>query len=161
MSDDLRQLYRWVQGARATLFAYLEGLPPDAYTRELPGFPWGGSMRNLHVHIADCYVYWLEYVGQQQPRRDLRFEDYPDVASVRAAFAQVDALVDRFLDHFAGRLDKPLRRVVSWRPRGLTVTSRWLLLHPITHEFHHKGQMVVIGRQLGYPPPETDLAFPE
>jgi uncharacterized damage-inducible protein DinB len=31
----------------------------------------------------------------------------------------------------------------------------------MTHEFHHKGQIVKIGRQLGYNPPETDLVEPE
>lgn len=160
MSGDLRVLYRWVQGSRAVLFGYLESLPPGVYTREVPGFPLGGSMRNLHVHSADCYVYWLEYVGLGSPRRDLRCEDYPDPASVRTAFAEVDALVERFLDRFDGSLDQPMRRVLPWRPEGLIVTPRWLLLHPITHEFHHKGQLVVIGRQLGHAPPETDLAFP-
>lgn len=131
MADDLRQLYRWVRGARDTLLAYLESLPADAYTRGLGG-----------------------------PRRDLPLDDYRDVASVRAAFAEVDALVERFLAHFADRLDEALHRAPPWRAQGLTVTPRWLLLHPITHEFHHKGQLVVIGRQLGFPPPETDLAFP-
>ncbi|MBE3590742.1 MAG: DinB family protein [Firmicutes bacterium] len=160
MVRDLMELYGWVRGSRAVLFEYLESLPPGAYTKELSGFPLGGSMRNLHVHAADCYMYWLEYVGLEQPRRDLRFEDYPDPASVREAFAEVDALVERFLGHFADRIDEPLHRVLSWRPQGLTVTPRWLLLHPITHEFHHKGQLVVIGRQLGHIPPETDLAFP-
>lgn len=100
-------------------------------------------------------------MGSEQPRRGLRFEDHPDPASVRAAFAEVDGLVDDFLAHFAGRLDEPLRRLVFWRPSGLTVTPRCLVQHPITYEFHHKGQLVVISRQLGQVPPETDLAFPE
>lgn len=57
MADDLRSLHGWVRGSRAVLLDYLERLPAGAYTRELPGFPWGGSMRNLHVHTADCYLY--------------------------------------------------------------------------------------------------------
>jgi uncharacterized damage-inducible protein DinB len=32
-----------------------------------------------------------------------------------------------------------------------------------THEFHHKGQIVLMARVLGYFPPDTDVsnAFPE
>lgn len=160
MDQSLHDLYRWVCGSRANLFAYLDALPPGVYSHEVAGFPWGGSMRNLHVHVADCYVYWLAHVGLQQSRRDLCPAHHPDVASVRAAFAAVDTLVEQFLARCADRLDEPLRRIVPWHEGDLVVTPRWLLLHPITHEFHHKGQLVLIGRQLGYPPPETDLSLP-
>jgi uncharacterized damage-inducible protein DinB len=36
-------------------------------------------------------------------------------------------------------------------------------MHPLTHEFHHKGQMLAMGRMLGHPfPPgrDTDLVGP-
>lgn len=39
----------------------------------------------------------------------------------------------------------------------MSVSQRWLLMHPITHEFHHKGQMMTPARIWGYTmPPETD-----
>ncbi len=41
-----------------------------------------------------------------------------------------------------------------------TLTRRWLILHPITHEFHHKGQALALARVLGHPHPgnpDTDL----
>ncbi len=45
---------------------------------------------------------------------------------------------------------------VAWH--GDMLTRRWLVLHPITHEFHHKGQVASLGRALGHPVPEgTDL----
>jgi len=33
----------------------------------------------------------------------------------------------------------------------------FILLHVITHAFHHKGQIVAMLRILGYPAPDTDL----
>lgn len=33
----------------------------------------------------------------------------------------------------------------------------FILLHVITHAFHHKGQVVAMLRILGYPAPDTDL----
>jgi uncharacterized damage-inducible protein DinB len=32
-----------------------------------------------------------------------------------------------------------------------------ILLHVITHTFHHKGQVVAMLRVLGHPAPDTDL----
>jgi uncharacterized damage-inducible protein DinB len=45
----------------------------------------------------------------------------------------------------------------------LMVTQRWLIVRPITHEFHHGGQLLMLGRALGHPLPEdmgTDLVLP-
>ena len=36
-------------------------------------------------------------------------------------------------------------------------TSSKLLMHVITHEFHQKGQLVAMARQMGYEPPNTDV----
>ena len=33
----------------------------------------------------------------------------------------------------------------------------FILMHIVTHSFHHKGQMVAMLRLLGYPAPDTDL----
>jgi uncharacterized damage-inducible protein DinB len=32
-----------------------------------------------------------------------------------------------------------------------------LFTHTITHEFHHKGQILTLSRQLGYTPVDTDI----
>ncbi|MEH6996494.1 DinB family protein, partial [Neobacillus drentensis] len=42
-------------------------------------------------------------------------------------------------------------------PELLSITPRKLLLHTITHECHHKGQIVAMLRQMGYEPPNTDV----
>ncbi|SIQ72385.1 DinB family protein [Priestia flexa] len=36
-------------------------------------------------------------------------------------------------------------------------TPRQLLIHSITHEFHHEGQIVIMLRLLGYTPENTDI----
>jgi uncharacterized damage-inducible protein DinB len=39
------------------------------------------------------------------------------------------------------------------------VTACWLVLHPVTHEFHHKGQVVTLLRRLDHPV-TVDLDLP-
>jgi len=31
------------------------------------------------------------------------------------------------------------------------------MTHVMTHEFHHKGQIMTMGRMLGYTPPDADV----
>ncbi len=66
-----------------------------------------------------------------------------------------------FLEHFGAAPDTTISVSVTWQPEPLIATPRWLFTHTVTHEFHHKGQVVAMGRLLGYPPPETDLFRPE
>jgi uncharacterized damage-inducible protein DinB len=47
------------------------------------------------------------------------------------------------------------KRPVGWG--GELRNPAFILLHVITHAFHHKGQMVAMLRILGYPAPDTDL----
>lgn len=37
------------------------------------------------------------------------------------------------------------------------MTPRKLFMHTVTHEYHHKGQIMAMDRQLGYEPPNTDV----
>jgi uncharacterized damage-inducible protein DinB len=84
------------------------------------------------------------------------------VHELRRAFETVDETVGRALEAFTAP-DLPR----TWRdPRSgdsLRYTQRWLILHTITHEFHHKGQALALARVLGHPHPgrpDTDLVPP-
>ena len=80
---------------------------------------------------------------------------------LREAFTMVDTTALAALDSFTA-LDEPF----TWTSpsgRTTTLTRRWLFLHPITHEFHHKGQALALARVLGHPhpgKPDTDLVEP-
>lgn len=158
MADSFHTLYKWTREAREKLFRYSEGMGPADYTHETPEMGWN-SVRKTHLHVAECYWIWLaKFLGDECP--DLSPELYPDVAAVRRVFAGVDELVDRFFVRFADQMETPVTGTVSWQKEPLVVTPLWLLSHTITHEFHHKGQITFLGRQLGHIPPDTDLLLP-
>jgi len=56
-------------------------------------------------------------------------------------------------------MDEPIQRKIPWRVGGepISMTPSKLLAHTITHEFHHKGQVMAMVRQMGYEPPNTDV----
>ncbi|MBA4493776.1 DinB family protein [Paenactinomyces guangxiensis] len=157
--DILIQQYDWIRRTREVLFCYCETLSPDDYVKELESFG-GGSIRNLHVHIADCYRFWLGNFALKKPLARIEPETVKDVQEMRRLFSQTDSLVEEFFHQFRNRWDHPASGTVSWKEGNVDLTPLWLYTHTITHEQHHKGQMVSISRHLGYTPPDTDLVLP-
>jgi uncharacterized damage-inducible protein DinB len=161
MNDDLKLMYDWVKRTREVLFEYTESLPNDIYTLEHPDFVYG-SIRDIHAHVAVTYQWWVGHVGLKRPWIDLKASSIPDVKAMRKTFLEVDAVVEAALEQFK-KPDEPLAFERPGRD-ALQVTGRWLIMHPVTHEFHHKGQLLTLGRALGYPLPptgDTDLVLPD
>ena len=147
--------YEWIKRTRELLFRYCETLPEEDYVKEVEAFG-GDSIRNLHVHVADCYRFWLgkRALGKTMPQ--LLPESVHNVQEMREIFKKTDDLVEEFLAEFKGKWDNTVQ--VTFPKEGtVDFTALWLFTHTATHEFHHKGQIVKIGRYLGHIPPDTDL----
>jgi uncharacterized damage-inducible protein DinB len=160
MDNSIPLMYNWVKRTRDTLFDFTESLPPEIYTFEHPDFAYG-SLRNIQAHIAGCYEFWLAEMALKLESSPKNFELLLNAPAMRAAFVGIDALVLQALEAFQN-LDAPLELTL---PEGnlMMVSQRWLILHPITHEFHHKGQLLALARVLGHPLPEdmfADLVTP-
>ncbi len=155
--EGLEIFYGLVRRTRAGVLDWLEELPPELVGRRDDRFAFG-SLGAIYAHVADTYLKWVGRVGLG--REPVRI-DACDAPGLRRAFAEVDATVEEALAAFTD-WDAPLRWV---QPDGaeLRLTRRWLILHPITHEFHHKGQALALARVLGHPhhgAPDTDLVEP-
>ena len=161
MNDDLKLMYDWVRRTREVLFTFTDSLPNEIYTLERKDFAYG-SIRNIHAHVAGCYLYWLGNVGLKHDRAKLELADekIPDVSAMRERFKFVDKIVAEALEKFENP-DAVLEHQQSGGVEKLT--QRWLIVHPITHEFHHKGQLLALARVLEHPLPagvDTDLVLP-
>lgn len=147
--------YEWIRRTREVLFRYCESMSQSDYVRELESFG-GDSIRSLHVHVADCYRVWLGSRGLGQALPKITADSAINVKEMRRIFQKTDDIVHEFLNKFQGNWDKTIQ--VSFEEGDSTeISALWLFTHTVTHEFHHKGQIVKIGRQLGYTPPDTDL----
>lgn len=160
MDQSLPLIYSLVRRTREAVFSYTESLPLEVYTKEHPQFGFG-SIRNLQAHIADCYLWWVQEVGMGAKPDYLKAEEIKNTEVMRKYFAKVDRVLEKAFAEF-----KKLDEVHVWKHQDhppVKISQRWLIMHPITHEFNHKGQMLSLGRVLGRPfPPgkDADLATP-
>ncbi len=154
--DVFSQQYKWMQSARAVLFSYLDTITIAHFTEELPLFG-GGNMRSLLVHTANTYQFWFGNFAQRKELPFIKPVVVININEVRRIFREVNELTEQFLAHFQEQWQHPITGEIPWRKTTMETTPLALFTHVITHECHHKGQVVSMSRQLGYTPPDTDL----
>jgi uncharacterized damage-inducible protein DinB len=119
-------------------------------------------VRDSLVHIADCYFAWLGSFVLLKTKKPLTLKEDLlkfNLDEIKVRFEQVDSFVNEVFKLNGNQLYEPIQRKIPWReaPEALTITPGKLLMHTITHEFHHKGQIVAMIRQMGYVPSNTDV----
>lgn len=156
MTHLLDAQYALVQDARATLLTYCATLAPTDFVTPVSVFNHM-SMRDLLVHVANVYQHWLGVIAQQHLASYANPATITSVAAVTQLFEQVDALVRQYLLHATPTWLAPQPVHVPGRPEPLSFNPLTLFTHVLTHEFHHKGQLLSMSRQLGYTPVDTDV----
>ncbi len=160
MDSSLPLMYNWVKRTREAVLAYAESLPSEVYLQQHPDVPYG-SIRDLQAHIANAYFIWIGRYGLGLPIMQQNLELLPNAIAMRKKFLEVDAVLEQAFAVFED-LDAPFEVIRPGRDQ-LMVTKRWLIIRPMTHEFHHQGQLLLLGRLFGYPLPEglgADLVLP-
>jgi uncharacterized damage-inducible protein DinB len=151
---DFLSQYELVKSSRGILLEFCKGISATDFITENSSFG-RGSIRNLLVHIGNTYEFWI---GKHALRRSPAIRPYDAVSSVDGVvsyFLDIDSLILAFIDKFHSN---PLKLVdVLLSDKQITVTPLQLFTHVITHEFHHKGQILSLSRHLGYIPVDTDI----
>jgi len=152
-ADCLRDLLSIHYDRRARCIDFVAALSSDELTR--PSGLESGSLAGVLDHCLEAEEHWVQ-------RAILGRETLPPFSSVdgealRSRAAQVHA---RTMAAVAGLNDEALRSTVSYAfsdgvRRRATVAE--ILLHVITHDFYHRGQIAAIASQRGLEPPDLDL----
>lgn len=110
-----------------------------------------GSIHGTLVHILWGERGWLHMWRHGTFLPDPVPDDYPDFESLRTAWADHGPIYQGYLSGLSqADLDAP--RSVD----GNTYSLGELVQHTLMHSTHHRGQVVVLLRQLGYEPPCVD-----
>jgi len=150
-----RKQYGLVKETREALFTFCESISWDDYIKAVPNFGQG-SLRKTQAHIADTYIHWIGKYALQKTTPYVIHETLNSIESVRAEYQKINQLMDEFFDRYDSNENLSISNTLE-KHNDVTSTPLTLLIHVITHEFHHKGQLVSMARIMGYQPPDTDL----
>jgi uncharacterized damage-inducible protein DinB len=152
---DLERLYNYHYWANRQLTEAVSQLTTEQFTQDVAGSY--GSIRNTLVHVLSAEWGWLDRCGGP-PRGDrLKADDYPTLESVVQTWSRVEHDMRAFL---AGLNEVDLSRDVEFAfgdtPKH-SIPMSGLLEHAVIHAAHHRGQVSLLMRMLGFAPGNYDL----
>lgn len=154
---DLRRLYEYHYWANEKLLGVVAQLTRDQFTQQVSGSY--GSIRNALVHVMSAEWGWLDRCGGEARGPKLNPDDYPDASSVIERWKRVEGFLRSFLSQIG---DADLARDVEFTlGAGDThvVALGDLMHHAVIHAVHHRGQVALMLRELGYAPGNFDLVI--
>lgn len=149
-----KQQYELVRDSRKILFSYCRTISENDFLNQNSSFGRGGSIRNLLVHIVNTYEFWI---AKHALQKNIIFSEYDskrNIDDVVVVFDTVDSLMNEFIDVYNN-----LETDIDFEINGEIniVKPLKLFTHVITHEYHHKGQILSLSRHMGYTPVDTDI----
>lgn len=153
--ETIRALYDYNTWANHRVLEACGALTEEQFHRDL-----GSSFRSVRgtvVHILGAEWVWLERWHGRSPAALPADWEFPDLASVRARWGEIEGAFGKFV---AGLAPADLDRVIAYRNfRGnpFAYPLRSMLHHVVNHSTYHRGQVTTMLRQLGAQARPTDL----
>jgi uncharacterized damage-inducible protein DinB len=151
----IEQLHGWTHQSLDIVLNHISTVAPERLREALPGFGIPTVWKQL-THVLEVEEAWVCAL-QSKPRLRWRDEDCPNLNALLANKRRVQDATRAYLDSLT---ETQLNATLATRPNewvGELKSPAFILLHVVTHTFHHKGQVVAMLRTLGYPAPDTDL----
>ena len=153
----LETLFDYSYWANRILFEVFSQMTPEQFTQPVSGSY--GSIRNTLVHMMSAEWGWLDRSGGTPRGPRLSATDFPTFASVGGQWQRIEGYLRDFL---AALRDEDLDRVVEFAigdalKQALSVGQ--MMHHAAVHNVHHRGQIALLLRSLGYVPGNFDLCF--
>lgn len=154
-SKYFKSQYQLIQQSRRTLFDYCRAITNEDFLNQNNSFGRGGSIRNLLVHIANTYEFWII---KHALNKDIAFTEY-SAKNTMDEIEELFKLIDKEIFNFLTKYESSEFDIINLIVNGIkkNITAFELFTHVITHEFHHKGQILSLSRHLGYIPIDTDV----
>lgn len=153
--DGVKALHGWTHASLDLVVEHARSLPADVLVREVPGFSLP-SLRHQLLHVLSWESTWVLNL-RGLPAVALAPDDHPGVAALIEAKRRVARQTTSYID---GLTELALNTELPSLPPdwvGPPRSPAFILLHVVTHAFHHKGQMASMFRLLGHPAPDTDM----
>ena len=149
--DEKRQLFvdAWKTNNRVTAY-FFENLPPELWSAAVPGAP-RKTVRMIAGHIHNARCMWIKTLGREHriavpaPVDRCKVTQRALITALGRSSRGIANLLMLGCDN-GGTI--PASSSYSWRNLPLDVGH--VLTYFVAHEGHHRGQVLLIARQLGH-----------
>ena len=153
--ESLKTLFEYNHWANRKLFEVMAQLTSEQLIQNIGGSY--GSIRNTMVHILSAESGWLERCGGPERGPRLNPNDFPTLDLIIRSWAKLEMAKKRFLSqlnnqHLVQNIEFSLNQTETYSLR-----LGELLQHAAVHGVHHRGQIALLLRLLGYVPGNFDI----
>jgi uncharacterized damage-inducible protein DinB len=142
-------LNAWRTNNRVTVFL-VEHLPRELWGATVPGAP-RRTVRMIAGHIHNARCMWIKTLGKEHGITVPRSVDRQKVRPkelIRALDQSSHSIVSLLKLGFERGGSIPISAAYTWR--NLPLDTGHFLTYFVAHEGHHRGQIVMLARQLGH-----------
>lgn len=159
LADLLRMTYDYNAWANAKIFETAAQL--DAEQLNAPGDAGHGSIRNTLFHMLNAHRAWFSWFDGSFDPANPRGEapdlaDYPDVASLRAYWSELQGQTTRFLTTLT---DEDANKLMAEQPTDPHFPLWKYMLHVANHGTQHRSEVAAMLTSHGYSPGGLDMIF--
>jgi uncharacterized damage-inducible protein DinB len=138
--------------ARERALAAVAALSPEQFRREMGNS--FGSVRDTVAHLYGADEVWLARWTGGSPRNLPPADRFPDLASLRAAWAALDPRLRGFVEALDDAKLASKLTYTAFNGQSATVAHWQMLQHLVNHGSYHRGQVTTLVRQLGAAAPK-------
>ncbi len=140
------------------LHAHVAGMPAELHNRAVPGFGVDTLIKQLSHLSQTEHFSVMSATGASV--EDFDFEPLDSLSALGAYRQQVRSYTRNYImSRTAEQLNVPL--AITMFGHTFSGVPAEMILHVMTHAYHHKGQAVAMCRLLGHPAPQTDMFWIE
>lgn len=154
--DYIRLMFAYNYWANHLILDRAAQLTPEQY-KAPRSFSFGGLHGTL-VHLLDAEIVWRGLLQHSVlPKAELHPDDFADLASVRALWADEEAAMN---DYLAGLTDADLLGIVTYQADGGVKRERVLwhcLYHVVNHGMQHRAELAAMLTDCDQSPGELDF----
>jgi uncharacterized damage-inducible protein DinB len=153
--DEIQSLFAYNRWANSRVLNAVSPLTEDELRTDLSSSH--GSVHGTLTHILAAEWIWLMRCKGVSPKALFDPEQFHNLASLKARWAEVEQEQEKFIDELR---QGSLYRIVSYtntKGEQWEYPLRQIFQHVVNHSTYHRGQVVTMLRQLGADPVVTDF----